>query len=129
LSKLPIQSGRFQLPNGWKWAVWHGSDDTRKTWEQLGAKVQAKFWARFMEVLAAGGHGRRLPHEKYFEDRGIGKSKLTHPSPGWRVWSFRRGPEYFITHITQKDVHDRDHDKQIDLALVVKGEHIKATGS
>jgi hypothetical protein len=120
--------GRFQLPDGWRWAMWRGTGDTQKAWEELGKQAQAKFWSRFMEVRAASRCGKRLAHEKYFEDRGIGKSKVTKPSPGWRVWSFRHGQEYFITHITQKDVHNRDHDRQVDLALKAKAEHLKATG-
>lgn len=88
-------------------------------WEELG-RNRHKLDYRFREIAVAESQGKRLPKEKHFTDRGIGKAKVLKPSPGWRAFYFRDGDTRYVTRIALKG---DDHDQQIQAALEARAEH------
>lgn len=117
MAKLGGKNGRPELPEGWAWAEWSGTEHTILFWKNgLGAKLQATFTARFKEITAAARENRRLGRSKAYYFRGGGKAKVTHPNPGWRGWWFRDGDTRYVTHFTKGSTGDGD--EQAEEAIV-----------
>lgn len=113
---------RSSLPPDWGWANWSRREEAKAVWEALDERVRQAFRVRFMYVDQGAFTGKRVSHWLVYEEGGVGKAKVTRPSPGWRAWYFRDGKEHFVAHITDKA--DEDHETDMKLAQSAKQEHM-----